>query len=86
MWVAGEAARKDKETMTTSYFVVAAPGHYGDKTRVQSAHQTLADAHKKRGPGECVREGALEKGAVFLKSAEHVYARVEADGSRHGVP
>lgn len=70
----------------TSYFIVAAPGHYGDKARVLSSHNTLALAHKKRNAGECVREGGLKKGEVFLRVYEQNHVRVDADGSRHGVP
>ena len=69
---------------TTTYFVVAAPGYYGDKTRVVSSHHTLHAAHKRRGAFECVREGAQMKGEVFFQSAERHYPRVNADGSRHG--
>ena len=72
--------------MTTSYFVVTAPGHYQDRTRVKSSHRSLAAAHKAKGWGECVREGGLKKGDEFLRVYEQNHVRVEADGSRHGVP
>ena len=64
-------------TNTASYFVVSAPGHYGDSTRVMSSHRTLKAALKARGEGECVREGSLTKGATFLRSAESVYPRAD---------
>ena len=70
----GKPRGKNKEPMT-NYFIISAPGHYGDRTRVISSRGTLKAARKARGAGECVREGALKKGAVFFRSAESVYPR-----------
>lgn len=57
----------------TTYFVVAAPGHYGDRTRVVSSHRSLAAAKKSATAGYVVREGAKAKGDEFTRAAEAVY-------------
>lgn len=68
-----------KSNPASAYFVVAAPGHYGDTTRVVSSHMTLAAALRAAGPtgsGYVVREGSLMKGAVFPRVYEEVYRDV----------
>jgi hypothetical protein len=54
----------------TKYFVVPAPGHYGDATHVLSSHATREAARKAAGSGYVVREGALRKGARFVRADE----------------
>lgn len=61
-----------KNTKTT-HFVVPAPGHYGDRTRVVSAHRSLAAAKRAATQGFVARVGELTKGAEFLRSAESLY-------------
>ena len=61
------------EELRTLYFVVAAPGHYGDRTRVVSSHRTLTGAKKNATAGYVVREGEVAKGAEFTRSDEQVY-------------
>lgn len=58
---------------TRAYFVVPAPGHYGDRARVISSHATLSAARRAAGAGYVVRVGALTKGAEWLSSSESVY-------------
>lgn len=60
----------------TSYFVVPAPGHYGDKTRVVSSHTTRAAAERALIKGFVARKGDLKKGDEFLRSSESIYPRV----------
>lgn len=60
----------------TAYFVVPAPGHYGDETRVISSHKSLAAAKRASGCGYVVREGSLKKGAAFRSSAESIYQTI----------
>lgn len=60
----------------TTYFVVPAPGHYGDQTRVVSSHRSLAAAKRASGCGYVVREGAFRKGATFRRSAESIYPTI----------
>jgi hypothetical protein len=62
---------------STSFFIVPAPGHYGDRARVVSSHRTLAAALKAREAGECVREGTLKKGALWLRAREPFSPRVD---------
>ena len=57
----------------TQYFVVSAPGHYGDRARVISAHATLAAAKRGAPRGYVVRVGPLSKGAEWLRASESVY-------------
>jgi hypothetical protein len=59
--------------MKTSYFVVPAPGHYGDRARVISSHRTLNAARKAAGKGYVVREGAKARGDEWLRASESVY-------------
>jgi hypothetical protein len=60
--------------MTTSYFVVLAPGHYGDSTRVISSHRTLAAARRAafctHGVQFVVRAGSKRRGDLFLRAYE----------------
>lgn len=60
----------------TRYFVVAAPGHYGDRARVQSSHSTLALARRAAWRGESIRCGEKRKGDVWLRCYEDVYPEV----------
>ena len=59
----------------TRFFVVDKPGHYGDQTRVISAHVTEPAAKRAAGKcfAACVRRGSLVKGDVFRRAAETVY-------------
>lgn len=57
----------------TCCFVVPAPGHYGDETRVVSSHLTVESAKKHIGTGWCVRLGSLSKGDIFRRAAEDIY-------------
>lgn len=61
------------KTETKTYFVVAAPGHYGDRTRVISSHRSLVAAKRNATAGFVVREGSLTKGDEFLRSSESIY-------------
>ena len=60
-------------TTNTNYFVVPAPGHYGDRARVLSSHATLAAARKAAGRGYTVRIGTLRKGDNWLRVYEETY-------------
>lgn len=60
-------------TTVTAYFVVPAPGHYGDRSRVLSSHRTAKAARRAAGAGYVVRQGALRKGAEWLRSSEQHY-------------
>ena len=63
-------------TKTTQYIVVDAPGHYGDRTRVISAHHTLDVARRaaRRASGgsfrAVARRSTLGKGASWLRVYE----------------
>jgi hypothetical protein len=61
----------------TRFFVVAAPGHYGNKTVVMSSHKTIDAARKaaKSTPHVwyVVRRGHLRSGWIMLRAAESVY-------------
>lgn len=56
-----------------AFFVVPAPGHYGDTARVFSSHRSLAAALKAAGPGYVVRKGHLRKGYKWLRVYEQTY-------------
>lgn len=60
-------------TTSTSYIVTAAPGYYGDTTRVLSAHRTLAAARRAAGrTGRyVVRQSTLARGETLYRAAEH---------------
>ena len=57
----------------TEYFVVPAPGHYGDRSRVLSSHRTLQAARKAAGSGYVVREGGKTKGDEWMQADEQHY-------------
>lgn len=57
----------------TQYFVVPAPGHYGDRARVSSSHATLAAAKRAATARYVVRVGSLRKGDVWFRSSEQIY-------------
>lgn len=57
----------------TQFFVVPAPGHYGDRAKVVSSHRTLAAARKAAGRGWEVRCGALTKGDEWLRVYGETY-------------
>lgn len=59
--------------LATSYFLVAAPGHYGDRSTVFSSHRTLAAARRAAGRGYVVRIGGLRRGDEWLRSSEAIY-------------
>lgn len=63
--------------MVTTYFVVPAPGHYGDRARVVSSHRTRAAALAARGPGYVVREGGKRRGDEWLRAYEATYPSVQ---------
>lgn len=60
-----------------SYFVVPAPGHYGDRARVYSGHRTLAAAKKAARQGGIVRVGNKGKGDEWLRVYEETYPVAE---------
>ena len=62
----------------TLYVVVPAPGHYGDRARVLSAHRTARAALRAAGPGYVVRESSLVKGDTFLRCYEQTAREVRA--------
>ena len=76
-----ESRMADATTMTkntnkateTSYFVAPAPGHYGDRARVISAHRTLQAARKAATRGFVVRAGGKRKGDEWLRADEQHY-------------
>ena len=58
------------------YFVVPAPGHYGDRARVYSSHDSLAAARRAAAsPSVVIREGDKRKGDEWLRAYEDVYPR-----------
>ncbi len=63
----------------TNFFVVPAPGHYGDRAVVMSSHATLAAARRAAGREYkySVRVGALTKGSEWLRAWEGVYPLAE---------
>ena len=60
-------------TTETAFFVVPAPGRYGDRAKVVSSHRTLAAAKKAATPGWVARVGNLRKGSPWLRSDEPFY-------------
>ena len=60
----------------TNYIVVAAPGHYGDVTKVISSHRTVELARKaaRKLTGVVVRRSSLTKGDTFLRCYEQISA------------
>lgn len=66
------------------FFVVVAPGHYGDSgTRVVSSHYTLDAARRAAATPAgahvwfVVRQGGLRKGDSFGRVSESIYPIVE---------
>lgn len=59
----------------TSYFVVFAPGHYGNECKVLSSHHTYNAALRAIADTTtlCVRQGHLRKGDTFLRIYEETY-------------
>ena len=59
----------------TKFFVVPAPGHYGDRARVYSSHTTIGAARKatKKSEGVVIRAGSKRKGDVWLRVYEESY-------------
>lgn len=62
----------------TIYFLILAPGCYGDYTHVISSHRSLVAARKaRRGNARiAIREGSASKGDVIYRDAEHLFPRV----------
>lgn len=63
--------------MTPIYFIVPAPGHYGDRATVLSSHRTLKAAMRaaRRLGNSCVvRCGSLRRGDEWFRSMEPYYA------------
>ena len=61
---------------TVRYFLVPAPGYYGDRSRVLSSHASLAAARRAQrrcGPSAVVRVGHKRRGDEWLRSAEAHY-------------
>lgn len=63
--------------MNPKYFVVPAPGRYGDKCRVVSSHVTAARAILSATSGYVVRVGSKTKGDVFYRSEEIIYPQFD---------
>lgn len=57
----------------TEYFVVDAPGTYGDRSRVWSSHRTAEAARRRAGAGGVVRAGHKRKGDEWLRVYEETY-------------
>ena len=55
------------------YFVVPAPGYYGDEAEVRSSHSTVTAARKAAGQTGCVRVGYKRKGELWLRIWEEQY-------------
>lgn len=54
----------------SEYVIVPAPGHYGDKTRVLSAHRTLSAARRAKGRDNTVVIRPATPGLVDSKGDE----------------
>lgn len=60
--------------MNTNYFVVPAPGWYGDETEVISSHKTLKAALRAANrENRIARVGNKQKGARFSRASEDIY-------------
>lgn len=57
----------------TKYFLVPAPGYYGDVAWVLSSHRTLAAARKAETQSSVVRIGNKKKGEKWLRVYEETY-------------
>lgn len=62
---------------STKYFIVEAPGTYGDRGHIWSSHRTLAAAKKNCGTGSVVRAGSLKRGDKWLRVYEQTYPIVK---------
>lgn len=62
--------------MATQYFVVPAPGYYGDTDRVRSSHRTLRAARRQLRRGLEVREGRFARGDRWLRVYAETYPLV----------
>jgi hypothetical protein len=73
--------------VSTRYFVVDAPGYYGDSGRVYGDYDSVAAALKAwPSPSVVVREGTLEKGDVWTRSQEQHYPIVARVGGARTQP
>lgn len=60
--------------MSTAYFLVPAPGHYGDRAKVLSSHRTLDAARRAaKWSGTCIRVGEKVRGQEWLRVYEQTY-------------
>lgn len=59
----------------SKFFVVFAPGHYGDSCKILSSHRTYAAALKRIADTTTlvIRQGKLKKGDTFYRTSEAVY-------------
>lgn len=64
--------------MKGQYFVVPAPGHYGDRARVISSHRTAAAAQRAATRGYVAREGVKAKGDLWRRADEQHYPVVRS--------
>lgn len=62
-----------RERARERYFVVPAPGYYGDRAKVWSSHATIEAADQAAGKTGIVRIGDLRKGATWLRVYEDFY-------------
>lgn len=62
-----------EEVEAERFFVVPAPGRYGDKAKVYSSHRTLEAARKAAGETGVVRVGDMVKGDAWLRAYESTY-------------
>jgi hypothetical protein len=58
-----------------AYFIVEAPGHYGDRSKVLSCHNTASEAKRSMGRNKrlCVRKGCMLPGDLWLRAYEQFY-------------
>jgi hypothetical protein len=63
-------ADRREQMSATNYFVVPAPGHYGDTCTVLSSHASLASAKRNASKGYAVRRGTMAKGDRFVRADE----------------
>ena len=61
----------------TKYFLVAAPGYYGDRTRVISSHRTLDAARRAaRGLNAAIYAGEQKRGSEWLRVYEQFHSAI----------
>ena len=61
----------------TKYFLVAAPGYYGDRTRVISSHRTLDAARRAaRGLNAAIYAGEQKRGSECLRVYEQFHSAI----------